>query len=181
MKSSLAFYCTFARETTSLAMAVQVQALIARWRPLISGSAFLAFISFNKNLTSYNTIGEKNKVALFVGFKMQNNHMQKSGKKHGKPLDLFHRFSLLSTLSPPAQFCFSHTLKAKNNYVEIPKLVQSHKQEEALKYRGLAKHNEKPQRRKVILEMRGKTNTKTKWLQQLYHFEFQCLPQLWKR
>lgn len=74
--------------------------------------------------------------------------MQRAGKKHGKPLDLFQRFSLLSTLSPPAQFCFYHTLKAKYNYVEIPKLVQSHKQEAALKYRGLAKHNEKPQRRR---------------------------------
>lgn len=106
--------------------------------------------------------------------------MQKAGKKHGKPLDLFHRFSLLSTLSPPAQFCFCHTLKAKNNYVEIPKLVQSHKQEAALKYRGLAKHK-KPQRRKEVLDMRGKINTKIKWLQYLYHFESQCLPQLWKR
>lgn len=54
--------------------------------------------------------------------------------------------------------------------MEIPKLVQSHKQEAALKYRGLAKHNEKQQRRKEVLDMRGKTNTKTKWLQQFYHF-----------
>lgn len=107
--------------------------------------------------------------------------MQKAGKKHGKPLDLFHRFSLLPTLSPPAQFCFYHTLKAKNNYVEIPKLVQSHRQEAALKYRGLAKHNEKPQRRKEVLDTRGKANAKTKWLQQLYSSKSQCLPQLWKR
>lgn len=107
--------------------------------------------------------------------------MQKAGKKHGKPLDLFHRFSLLSTLSPPAQFCFYHTLKAKNNYVEIPKLVQSHRQEAALKYRGLVKRKEKPQRRKEVLDTRGKTNTKAMCLQHLYHFKSQCLPQLWKR
>lgn len=83
-------------------------------------------------------------------FLIQNNYIQNAGNKHRKTLDLFHRLSSHSTISHPVQLCLYHTPKAKNNCVEISKLVQSHKQEAALKYRGLAENKER-QRRKGSL------------------------------
>lgn len=89
---------------------------------------------------------------------MQNSYMQNAGKKARKTPDIFDRLSSLSTISCPMQWCLYCTQKAKNKRAEVPKLVQSRRQEAALKYRGLAENNEKPQRGKGASHTRGKTN-----------------------
>lgn len=124
----------------------------------------LPFFFLIKSLTSYNAIGKNifEKCDFFFKHKIITCKMLGGpGGETRKTLTIFDRFSSLSTISHPTQLCFYCTQKAKN-CVEIPKLVQSRKQEVALQYRGLAENNEKPQRGKGASHTRGKTNVTLK-------------------
>lgn len=106
--------------------------------------------------------------------------MQKSVKKHRKPPGLFHRFSSLSTISRPAQLCLYCIWKAKNNCVEIPKLVGSCGQcrNTGVWHKTMRNHKEE---KSLAQQRQDKHDTANqKWLWQLNDFESWFLPWQWR-